>query len=120
MSIPIARSAKSARRMGRVMVGTCSALGKRPGVRLSGRLGLRRRVSGRNLCEILVRSLTLPAAGAVLWPGRGRLGDGYGGRFGNGLKGLDRGLGFKVSVSYVVVVKPGCEAISPFVVCRHC
>ena len=122
MPIPVARSAKSAWHIGWVMVGIGRALGKCLCVRLSGRLkvlghsmlGSWRWVLRCNHCIILVISLTLLATEVVLWFGRGRLGDGYSSGFGSGLKGFNRGLRFKVSVSHMVVVKPGCETISMF------
>ena len=64
---------------------------------------------------VLVRSLTLLAAEVVLWLGRGRFGDGFSSRFGSGLmEGFNRGLRLKVSVSHMVVVKLGCEAVGLF------
>ena len=52
-------------------------------------------------------------------PGLGRFRIGDGGWFDSGLKGWDKGLGFKVSVLCVIVVNPGRETIRTFVICRH-
>ena len=65
----------------------------------------------------MVRSFTLPAAAVGPLSESGRFGIGDGGWFDSGLKGWDKGLGFKVSV---IVVTSSYETISPFVICRRC
>ena len=120
MPIPIARSANSAWHVGWVMVGIGRALGKGSGVGLSGRLlvlnhgilGSWRRVLRCN--HSVIRSFTFLAAGLVLWFGMGRFGVRYGGWFGSGLEGFDGGLGFKISISHMVVIEPGCETVGLF------
>ena len=126
MPIPIARSANSAWHIAWVMVGAGRALGKRPCVRLSGRLkvlghsilGSWRWVLRCNYRKILVRSLTLLATVVVLRFGMVGFGDRYCSGFGGGLEGFGGSFGFEVSVSHVVIVESGCETVGMFKIFR--